>query len=109
MLIEQITLGVSAPFAGAFLAPAGNRRSTISCVSDETITVDKRVEKIVGAAEETAERLRKEAETRMRERIAEGDRAARNRVEAAEDEAADIVKWAQEEAVRARQAAHPET
>src|SRR5437899_784685 len=43
-----------------------------------------RVAAIVAAAEEAAEKLRAEAEARMRERIAEGDRAAEYRMRAAE-------------------------
>src|SRR5919205_876008 len=73
-------------------------------MSKDTMSVHRRVAEGGGAAAEGAERLRREAEDRMRERIAEGDRAANNRVQAAEDEAADIVKWAQEEAARTREA-----
>jgi vacuolar-type H+-ATPase subunit H len=61
-----------------------------------------RVAAIVAAAEETAERLRIEAETRMRERIAEGDRAADYRVAAAEAEALDAINAAHQEAARIR-------
>ena len=55
---------------------------------------------ILAAAEEAAEELRLQAERRMRERIAEGDRAAHNRVEAAENEALEILANAQEQGDR---------
>jgi len=56
------------------------------------------VEEILVAAEESADRIRDEAEQRMRDRIAEGDRAAQNRIEAAEAEALEILANAQVEA-----------
>ena len=59
-----------------------------------------RVAEILTAAEGAAERLRQEAETRMRARIAEGDRAADARVQAAEAEALEVMAAAQEEAER---------
>ena len=59
-----------------------------------------RVADILAAAEDAAERLRTEAETRMRARIAEGDRAAVNRIEAAETEALEVLAAAQEQADR---------
>lgn len=58
---------------------------------------------IIAAAEETAEQIRLEAERRLRERIAEGERAGQMRVDAAEEEAAEIVKQAQEQATRLRE------
>ena len=61
-----------------------------------------RVAAIITAAEEAAERIRLEAETRMEARIAEGDRAANNRVRAAEEEAADILASARADAQRVR-------
>ncbi len=61
-----------------------------------------RVSSILTAAEDTAERIRKEAEDRVRERIAEGQRAADNRVRAAEEEAAEILASARVEAERLR-------
>ena len=57
-----------------------------------------RVASIVAAAEETAERMRREAEERVRDRIAEGQRAADNRVKAAEEEATEVLRSAQAEA-----------
>jgi len=62
-----------------------------------------RVAAIVAAAEETAERLRRETEARASERIAEAQRAADNRVQAAEEEADEIVRMAQAEAARLRE------
>ena len=50
-----------------------------------------RVAMIISAAEETAARLREEGEAKLRERIAEADRAAGFRVAAAEEEAGDII------------------
>ena len=57
-----------------------------------------RVGEILAAAEQAAEDVRLEAEHRMRQRIAEGDRAAANRVQAAEAEALEILAAAQEQA-----------
>jgi hypothetical protein len=74
----------------------------------ESSTAADRVASILGAAEQTAERMRREAEERMRERIAEADRAAANRVTAAEEEAADILRQAREEAGRLRDAGRSE-
>jgi hypothetical protein len=65
------------------------------------VTAD-RVGTIVAAAEQAAEDIRLRTEARMRERIAEGTRAADNRVRAAEDEAAEILKQARKEAERAK-------
>lgn len=59
-----------------------------------------RVAAIISAAEETAARLREDAEARLRERIAEADRAADNRVTAAEEEAAEIISEARKIASR---------
>ncbi|MDO8184772.1 hypothetical protein Q5424_08075 [Conexibacter sp. JD483] len=59
-----------------------------------------RVAAIISAAEDTAARLREDAEQRLRERIAEADRAADNRVTAAEDEAAEIIAEARRIAER---------
>ena len=67
--------------------PAGRRRPD-------------RVGSILAAAEETAERIRAETETRARERIAEGKRAADYRVTAAEEEAAEILEAARADAER---------
>ena len=66
------------------------------------------VESIILAAEQTAERVRAEAEEQVRGRIAEGERAARNRIRAAEDEAEEIVGDARAEAAGLRQAARVE-
>jgi cell division septum initiation protein DivIVA len=57
-----------------------------------------KVAAIVEAAERAAEDLRLKTEERVRERIAEADRAADLRVEAAEAEAREIVEAAQREA-----------
>jgi cell division septum initiation protein DivIVA len=74
-----------------------------------------KVAAIVEAAERAAEDLRLKTETRVRERIAEADRAANLRVEAAEAEARDIVEAARldaselvEQARRDVQAVHDE-
>ena len=58
------------------------------------------VAQIVHAAEEAADQLRAEAETRSRERIAEAQRAAGYRVQAAEEEAAEILAAAKAEAAQ---------
>ncbi|HEY5428679.1 MAG TPA: hypothetical protein VIK04_06130 [Solirubrobacteraceae bacterium] len=65
-----------------------------------------RVASILSAAEATAERLRVDAEGRVRDRIAEGDRAADYRVQAAEEEAAEILAGARSEAERVLREAH---
>jgi cell division septum initiation protein DivIVA len=62
-----------------------------------------RVAGIITAAEATAEQLHREAEERVRARIAEGERAARYRVEAAEAEAAELMEQAGEAAARTRE------
>ncbi len=59
-----------------------------------------RVGSILAAAEATAEQLRRDTEERMRERIAEADRAARYRVDAADQEVAELLAQAREEAER---------
>jgi nicotinamidase-related amidase len=56
------------------------------------------VSAIIGAAEEAAERIRAEAEERMRERVAEGARAAENRIRAAEEEADELLDAARRQA-----------
>jgi cell division septum initiation protein DivIVA len=71
-------------------------------VADSSQPIHAQVSTIVAAAETAAEQIRVDTERRMNERIAEGERAAENRVEAAEAEAQDIVKWAREEAERAK-------
>jgi hypothetical protein len=67
-----------------------------------------RVGTILAAAEQAAERVRAETEARMRERIAEGERAAENRVQAAEEEANEIGRLAREEAEHAKTVATTE-
>jgi vacuolar-type H+-ATPase subunit E/Vma4 len=57
-----------------------------------------RVSAIVAAAEEAAERIRTEAESRMHERVAEGARAAENRIRAAEEEAEELLDAARRQA-----------
>ncbi|MDO8213988.1 hypothetical protein [Conexibacter sp. CPCC 206217] len=59
-----------------------------------------RVAAIISAAEDTATKLREDAEQKMRERIAEGRRAADFRVAAAEEEAAEIIAEARRIAER---------
>ena len=66
------------------------------------------VEDILVAAEQSADRIRQDAERRMRERIAEGERAATNRIEAAEAEALEILANAQMEADKIITAARDE-
>jgi vacuolar-type H+-ATPase subunit H len=58
------------------------------------------VASILSAAESAAERIEAETETRVRDRIAEGERAAGYRVTAAEEEAAEILATARTEADR---------
>jgi vacuolar-type H+-ATPase subunit H len=58
------------------------------------------VASILSAAEEAADRIRSETESRARDRIAEGQRAAENRVRAAEEEAAELLATARTEADR---------
>ena len=64
-----------------------------------------RVGEILTAAETTAETIRRDAEARMRQRIAEADRAADNRIAAAEAEALEVLANAQDEAQKVREAA----
>jgi hypothetical protein len=77
-------------------------------VVDDPQPVHERVGGIIEAAEAAAERLRLQTEESVRDRIAEGQRAAENRVQAAEEESADIVKWAHEEAARLRDSGRSE-
>ncbi len=65
--------------------------------SDAASTAAEQVASILEAAEQAAERLRVEAQERVRNRIAEGDRAAELRVSAAEEEAAEILTAARNE------------
>jgi hypothetical protein len=58
------------------------------------------VASIIRAAETTAELMRADAEERVRDRIAEGDRAASYRIRAAEEEAQEIIGAARAEAER---------
>ena len=67
-----------------------------------------RVAEILEAAEDSADRIRQDAERRMRERIAEGERAAQHRIEAAEAEALEILANAQVEADKITSAARDE-
>jgi vacuolar-type H+-ATPase subunit H len=109
------------PVSGAFLAcpvPAAHYHhrvaekpatKTLHSRAPRASSAADRVEGIIGAAEQAAERIRLETEERVRERIAEGERAAQNRIDAAEEEAAEIVRWAQEEAARVREAAKKES
>jgi hypothetical protein len=59
-----------------------------------------RVAAIISAAEDTAAEVLRDTETRMKARIAEGERAAQFRIVAAEDEAQELVAIAQSEADR---------
>jgi vacuolar-type H+-ATPase subunit H len=61
-----------------------------------------RVSNIIEAAEETAQKIERDAEARLRERLAEGDRGADYRIEAAEKEAQEILSEARQEAERLR-------
>ncbi len=74
----------------------------------EAATSSARVAAILEAAEVAADRLRADTEARVRDRIAEGTRAADNRVQAAEDEARDILVDARVEAARLRDEAEGE-
>lgn len=71
--------------------PASNGRRASRSAADQ-------VASILTAAEAAADQLRAEAETRVRERVAEGDRAADYRIHAAEQEAAEILAAARAEA-----------
>jgi hypothetical protein len=82
-------------------APARRPRGGAASTADQVGT-------IVAAAELAAEQIRLRTEARMRDRIAEGDRAAENRIRAAESEAFDIVKSALQEAERAKSVAASE-
>ncbi len=64
-----------------------------------------RVGSILSAAESAADQIRRETEARVRDRIAEGKRAADYRVQAAEEEASEIVASARQEAEQVRLAA----
>jgi cell division septum initiation protein DivIVA len=66
---------------------------------------DERFSEIMDAAEAAAEGIRADAEQKMRDRIAEGNRAADNRVRAAESEAAELMTDAREDAARLREGA----
>jgi vacuolar-type H+-ATPase subunit H len=98
---------ISAAEEGVGAGPAAPPESAAATVTNEQPGRDaaRRIAAILGAAEETAGRIREEAERRMAERIAEGDRAAGYRVKAAEDEAAEILGEARAEAARVRDAA----
>src|SRR4051794_16555163 len=86
--------GASPPLSGENVAGARPRtRAEIGSA---------RVEAIIKAAEEAAERMRHEAEWRMRERIAEGTRAAENQGQAAEGGAGEILNAAPAQAGRPR-------
>lgn len=65
--------------------------------SDAASTAAEQVASVLEAAELTAEQLRLEAEERLRNRIAEGERAAELRVAAAEKEAAEILAAARDQ------------
>ncbi len=62
----------------------------------------------MSAAEAAAAQIRSQAEERVRERIAEGQRAADYRIAAAEEEAAEILATARTEAERLRRASQEE-
>jgi hypothetical protein len=83
------------------VAASSNRRGGADAAADSVGT-------IVAAAEQAAEQIRVRTEARMRDRIAEADRAADYRVRAAESEAFEIVKNALEEAERAKTVAASE-
>jgi hypothetical protein len=87
---EQHAASPSAPASDDSAPPAG--RPTRGAIDAG------RVSAIVGAAEEAAERIRAEAEWRMRERVAEGARAAEQRIRAAEEEADELLDAARRQA-----------
>jgi hypothetical protein len=70
--------------------------------------VSDQVAAILAAAEHTAEALRKQAEERASERIAEADRAAGHRIAAARADAAELRQSAEAEADAIVRAAHDE-
>ena len=74
----------------------------MGAVCRRTEPVHEQVDAIVAAAEAGRRAAPAGDRGSVRDRIAEGERAAENRVQAAEEEAADIVKWASEEAARLR-------
>jgi vacuolar-type H+-ATPase subunit H len=104
MLIHEGTCEFSLLSGGCFLAGAETTGLYHPLVADHgnsspsVTTAAERVGSIVAAAEAAGERIRAEAEQRMRDRIAEADRAAEHRVRAAEEEAAEIIATARKEA-----------
>ncbi len=90
---SALAFGPQAP-TSLLAEPVAGRPSNI-------IAVSKRVGAIVEAAERAAEKLRRDAEQRARDRIAEADRAGDLRVGAAEDEALEIVDTARRDAAGA--------
>lgn len=83
--------------------PLYHRRVAKSATSPpDAASIADRVASILAVAEDVAEKMRLDAEMRMRERIAEADRAAENRVTTAEEEAAELIEVAQAEAARVR-------
>jgi hypothetical protein len=85
---------------GAALDALASSLSAARPVSEISVASAK-VAAIVEAAERAAEDLRLKTEERVRQRIAEADRAAELRVEAAEAEAADIIDAARRAAAAA--------
>ena len=65
-----------------------------------------RVAAIISAAEDTADEVLRDAEARMKARIAEGERAAQYRIVAAEEEAQELVANAQSESDRLAREGH---
>jgi vacuolar-type H+-ATPase subunit H len=74
--------------------------TTARSSSATRVSAADRVASILEAAEAAAEQIRSEAERRVTDRIAEGDRAAAFRVQAAEEEAAEILADARSHAER---------
>jgi vacuolar-type H+-ATPase subunit H len=114
MLIDEVTCEFSLLRGGCFLAGAERSGLYHPLVADHeasppsvTSAAD-RVGSIVAAAEAAGERIRAEAERRMRDRIAEADRAAEHRVRAAEEEAAEILATARKEAAQLVQSGRAE-
>jgi vacuolar-type H+-ATPase subunit H len=114
MLIHEVTCAFFLLRGGGFLAGAGMCGGYHRLVADHpesprslTSAAD-RVGSIVAAAEAAAERIRAEAERRMRDRVEEADRAADHRVRAAEEEAAELLATARQEAAQLVQSGRTE-
>jgi cell division septum initiation protein DivIVA len=103
MLAEDSPLAAAedSPAAGEDSPAAGEHSAAATAAAEK-------VASIVEAAENAAADLRREAEDRVRARIAEADRGADNRVKAAEEEAAETLSTARKEAAKLRKDAKAE-